>query len=88
MPPPLSIYAHLIATDGTLAAAGDALAVQPNQWHSGDRLWQQHILPIPTDIPPGEYALMFGLYRLDNGERYLTSSGEDDIYAATVSISE
>ena len=88
LPPPLSIYAHLIAPDGTLAAAGDALAVQPNQWHSGDRLWQQHILPTPTDIPPGEYALMFGLYRVDNGERYLTSSGEDGIYAATVSISE
>ena len=88
LPPPLSIYAHLIAPNGSRAAAGDALAVQPDQWHIGDRLWQQHILPLPADIPPGEYELKLGLYRLDNSQRYLTPSGEDGIFAATISISD
>lgn len=87
VPPPVSIYAHLIAPDGTLIAAGDALGAAPEVWLRGDRLIQQHVLEAPA-ADPGVYEIWLGLYRLDTGERYLTEAGEDGVRAATVTLSK
>lgn len=77
VPPPVSLFAHLIAFDGSFQSAGDALAVQPDGWQVGGWLVQRHVIALPPGLAPGEYRIFMGLYRLDTNERYLTEAGTD-----------
>lgn len=38
-------------------------------WDVGEVVVDQHILQIPTDMPPGEYQLLAGMYLLETGDR-------------------
>ncbi len=91
-PPPVSIFAHLLAPDGSLLLAGDALGVRAEDWRPGTVIVQQHTFPIPPDTPAGSYTLAMGLYSLSTGERFLIAqSGErviDRIVLRTVQISD
>ncbi len=76
-PPPISIFAHLLAPDGTLILAGDGLGVAAQDWQPGMVIVQQHSFPTSQELPPGEYTLAVGIYSLATGERFAVSqSGE------------
>ena len=89
-PPPVSIFAHLLAADGSAIQTGDALSVQAEDWLPGMVLIQQHILAIEGNIPPGDYALSVGLYSLSTGERFpISETGDrlvDHIVLRTVQV--
>ncbi len=67
-PPPVSIFVHFNWPDGALAEAYDALGVPAEYWQKGDVIIQRH--PISSDLPPGEYGVVVGLYSLADGTRY------------------
>jgi 4-amino-4-deoxy-L-arabinose transferase-like glycosyltransferase len=68
--PRLAVFAHLLATDGTLLAGDDGLWVDPLTLRPGDRFLQAHRFALPPDAPPGPYTLGLGLYDPMTGERW------------------
>jgi 4-amino-4-deoxy-L-arabinose transferase-like glycosyltransferase len=78
-PPPVSFFAHLLRSDGSLALAGDALGVIAENWRPGMVIVQRHTFPITDDIAPGEYSLAVGLYDLNTGQRYAVSRSGDRV---------
>lgn len=76
-PPPVAIFAHLLAADGSLVQAADGLGISAEEWRPGMVFIQQHRFPISADLAPGNYTLAVGLYVPTTGERFVVSqSGE------------
>ncbi len=63
------VTVQLLASDGHLIAQHDAEPANnrapTSVWTPGDTVIDPHGLVIPPDLPPGEYALVVGLYVLD-----------------------
>jgi hypothetical protein len=66
---PLSLMAHLLATDGTPLAIGDGLGVPIDGWQPGDVILQRHLFDISRAELPDAYVLQTGAYWLDTMER-------------------
>ena len=76
-PPPVTIFAHLLAADGSVSLAADGLGVAAEEWQPGLVFIQQHRFSIPTDFAPDTYALAVGLYSPATGERFaISQAGE------------
>lgn len=78
-PPPVSIFAHLLAPDGSLLQAGDALGVALEYWQPGMVIVQQHQFPLGEEAVPGDYTLSVGLYALDTGQRFPISQSAERV---------
>jgi hypothetical protein len=76
---PLSLMAHLLLPDGSLAGIADGLGVPPVEWELGDILVQRHRFPDlrPLDKDSGGYILRTGAYWLDTGERWEVAAGSE-----------
>jgi hypothetical protein len=68
-----TVFVHVLGADGQLVAQADS---QPQSgsyptsfWDEGEVVEDSHPIMIPAEIPPGQYAIEIGLYRLDTGER-------------------
>jgi len=68
-----TVFTHLVDSAGVIRAQHDA---QPQggdfpttEWLPGDVIRDTHVLTLADDMPPGEYRLLVGLYRLDTGAR-------------------
>jgi len=68
-----TIFVHLLDSDDNLVAGRDAqpLAGQypTTIWTPGEEIMDRHTLPVPVDLPQGQYRLAVGLYYLPTGER-------------------
>jgi hypothetical protein len=67
------VFIHLLDAAGEVVAQGDA-APQAGRypthwWEPGEVISDQHVIPLPADLPPGSYRIRLGLYRPDTGER-------------------
>ena len=63
-------FLHLVDSAGNRVAGVDAQPPVPtSQWVRGEVVVDERALPIPNDLPPGDYHLVVGLYRTDTGER-------------------
>ncbi|MCL6646801.1 MAG: DUF2079 domain-containing protein [Chloroflexi bacterium] len=84
-----SVFLHLVAADGKLIAQHDGPplgGVRPtSSWEAGEYLVDPRRLPLPSDLPPGEYQLIAGLYDPLSGER-LVGNGRDALLAGTLSV--
>ena len=68
----LKVFVHLLDSSGRLVAQHDG---EPIAWHSptdrwraGEQYTDRHGIVLPSDLSPGEYTLMVGMYRY-SGER-------------------
>jgi hypothetical protein len=85
---------HLIAPDGTVAKQYDRAPLQgvapTTLWHEGDILLDAYDLEIPTDLPPGDYQLLVGLYDLPTLTRLPVQLDHmpagDTVHVATVVV--
>ena len=68
LPAQLSIFNHLLDGEGNKLAQADGLGHLPSQWRDGDLILNYYLLPVPADLPSGEYYLLTGFYRLDDGQ--------------------
>lgn len=66
-------FLHLVNTEGVLVAQSDTLPAQgffpTSAWQPGDTVLSQHHLSLPPDLPAGNYTLLAGLYRPEDGSR-------------------
>ncbi len=90
------IFLHLLDENGNLASQRDSepgggLALTTT-WQPGAVVLDNHGLLIPSDLPPGSYRLLLGLYDLANPANRLpitTPEGETDAYLlTTITVSE
>ncbi len=83
--PRLSVFAHLLAADGTMIAGDDGLGVDPYSLRVGDRMVQAHRFTLPENAPAGPYTLAIGLYDPLTGERWRLPNGADQLRIASES---
>jgi hypothetical protein len=69
-PEPWVLFAHLLNDQGEFVAGRDFLAVPASTWRAGDAFVQLHDLPLPDDLPAGDYRLEIGLYSQADGVRF------------------
>jgi 4-amino-4-deoxy-L-arabinose transferase-like glycosyltransferase len=68
-----TVFVHLLDAGGNAIAQHDAPPRQGDYptwaWQAGDRVADPHTLPLPLDLPSGNYRLQVGLYRPEDGVR-------------------
>jgi hypothetical protein len=92
----LSIFLHLVGPNGNLIWQDDGAAAHGTRptwsWEAGEVIVDPHTLPLPRDLPGGDYRLMAGLYDWRTGERLpaTTPQGEmlidDQIAVAMLTV--
>ncbi|MFN8598619.1 MAG: hypothetical protein U0559_20840, partial [Anaerolineae bacterium] len=65
--PPLQMFVHVIAKDGSIVAQEDRLDAAAANWRSGDYIAQINHLTLPDQ--PGSFWIEIGLYNRESGER-------------------
>ncbi len=87
--PDYRIFTHLIGPDGSLAAQDDRIAGSDSYptslWATGARIRNTFNIRVPSDLPPGAYRLLAGLY--DDSGRLRLSGGGDAVELATIAVS-
>jgi hypothetical protein len=76
-----TVFVHLVAPDGRVVAQND---MQPqngfaptSQWAAGTPLIDRHGLLLPADLPPGDYTVRVGLYRVDDQTPLRVTRGDN-----------
>jgi hypothetical protein len=68
---PYTVFVHVVGA--TTVAQADSQPVQGNYptdlWAAGDRVADEHSVPLPADLPPGDYQVIVGLYSLETQAR-------------------
>ncbi len=77
------VFIHLLDREGQVVAQADG---QPAQWKHPTSTWvvgetvvDRHGLWIPAKTAPGEYQLLMGVYRPEDGRRLSLLTGEDTV---------
>lgn len=83
---PLKIFIHVINGAGEIVAQWDGLGAKWQGWRPQSRLWQRHVIPLPANLPPGQYDLRLGVYEPENGRRLLTPTAQDFISLGQLTI--
>ena len=89
-----SVLIHLLDNTGAKVAQADGAPARggrpTTQWHAGATIVDTHNLAIPPDLPPGEYTLVFGMYRWPSLERLALQDGAtrlaDDVVRVPISV--
>jgi hypothetical protein len=96
LPNRYKVFLHLLDDNGNLVSQRDSepgggLALTTT-WQPGAVVLDNHGLLLPSDLPPGSYRLLLGLYDLANPANrlpILTPTGETDAYLlATITVSD
>jgi hypothetical protein len=58
----LSLFVHLLDGSGQVVSQHDGLDVRLAGLRPGDEFAQLHTIPLPADVPPGDYALQIGFF--------------------------
>ena len=89
------VFNHLLDAEGNLVAQIDGPPLPDPLLRRGTMDWddpeeiiysREYALALPEDLPPGEYTIVTGFYRRDNGQRLLTPTGEDALWVTRVSV--
>ncbi len=85
------VFVHLVGDPAQRPPAqhdgepGGGLALT-TAWQPGLMVPDNHGVYLPLDLPSGDYALVVGLYRLDDGARLTTDNGADNLTLTAVTI--
>ncbi|NJN83194.1 MAG: hypothetical protein HC802_13525 [Caldilineaceae bacterium] len=84
-------FVHLLDENGQLVAQSDLLpgGTTTSQWMTGEFVLDTHRLEVPSDLPPGRYRLVAGLYDSVDGVRLPVSGiGFTDLCCDLASLAE
>lgn len=77
-----TVFVHLLDSAGRVLSQRDSQPVNgfrpTSTWAAGEEVADYHGLPLPADIPAGEYWLEVGLYEAATGKRLLTETRQED----------
>jgi hypothetical protein len=72
-PDDYTVFIHLLDAKDEIVAQWDAQPLGGDYpttwWQPGERIWDERALPLPTDLPSGDYRLAIGLYHAPDGPR-------------------
>jgi hypothetical protein len=90
-----TVFVHLRSTAGKTVAQADsppqAGSYPTSFWDTDETIVDNHTIPLPDNLPAGEYTVVVGLYRYETGERLPITqgaSGQEIVLPQTVRISE
>jgi hypothetical protein len=77
-----TIFTQLLDSEGALVSGRDSQPLSgyfpTSRWPTGEIVTDMIRLPLPADLPPGEYTLITGMYLLETLERLPVSGGQAD----------
>ena len=78
---PYTVFTQLLNEQNEIIAQQDNWPVNgrwpPTCWAGGETVADSYRLPLPPDLPPGQYRLIVGLYDAATGARLLAEDGQD-----------
>lgn len=84
------VFVHLFDENGRLIAQQDQIpanGIRPTTgWVPGEFVQDDYALVLPTDMAPGNYQLITGLYDVETGHRLPLADGAGDAITIPVSI--
>jgi 4-amino-4-deoxy-L-arabinose transferase-like glycosyltransferase len=87
-----TVFIHLVGGDKRPLAQADGQPVGGDYattfWDVGQRLGDPHQLLIPSDLPPGEYELLVGMYLLSTGERLPLLGADGQVLGDSISLGQ
>ncbi|MCS7178774.1 MAG: hypothetical protein RML46_08375 [Anaerolineae bacterium] len=92
--PNLVVFVHVLDKQGNLVAQHDGVPDQGRRptpfWQPGVLVVDSHPVPLPADLPPGDYALWVGMYRWPELQRLRiqegAAAGNDRIFLETIQV--
>ncbi|RLC80825.1 MAG: hypothetical protein DRI61_04945 [Chloroflexi bacterium] len=85
-----TVFVHVLDENGNLVAQHDgppAYGILPTDiWVPGEIIEDPHLVPLPENLPPGDYTILVGLYDRTTMRRLTLDTGEDALYLAQISI--
>jgi hypothetical protein len=89
-----AVLVHLVNRNGAITTQADGPPVHgsrpTSQWHAGDIVIDSHQIALPTDLPAGQYTLVFGMYRWPSLERLALRIGDtrqaEDIVRVPITV--
>jgi hypothetical protein len=89
-----SVLIHLLDSAGAKVAQADGAPARggrpTTQWHAGETIVDTHTIAVPPELPPGQYTLVFGMYRWPSLERLALRDGTtqlaDDVVRVPITI--
>lgn len=89
-PEDVQVFIHLVDGTGRIWAQQDGAPDDGRRptttWQPGEEIADRHALLLPPDLPPGDYRLRLGLYRLPGGERLGTAQELDHLTLGPVRV--
>ncbi len=85
-----TVFVHVVNSSGDIVAQKDNMPrddLSPTtQWEVGELIVDLHVLPIPLNMPAGEYQVIIGMYNWQTGQRIPvhTPSGQEIASGAIV----
>ena len=91
VPRDYTVFVHLVAPDGRVAAQADARPawVVPwpsDRWQPGQAVLDGHRISLPTDLPPGRYQVRAGLYYWETMQRLPLLDGGNSVLVGETQI--
>jgi len=85
-----TVFLHLIDDDNRVWAQQDSQPVggcrPTSSWKPGEEISDNHGLPLPPDIPVGEYQIELGLYDAATGQRLALLTEQEDVLVDRVLV--
>lgn len=82
-----TVFTQLLNNQGVLVTSWDSQPLggyfPTSQWPAGEIVTDIVRLPLPADLPAGNYSLITGMYRLDTQERLSPAGGGNDFVVLT-----
>jgi uncharacterized membrane protein len=73
-----TVFVQLLDASGKPIGQGDGDPVNglrlTSSWRPGEVIVDRHAVPLKTDLPPGDYTLVVGLYQRDTGARVVATT--------------
>lgn len=77
-----TVFVHLLDALGNQVAGADAPPLTgdfpTHMWQKGELIADEHVMEIPSELPPGAYTLSIGLYDPVSGTRLPIAGGAGD----------
>ena len=85
-----TVFVHLVDKDGIVRSQKDNAPVNDTYptslWQPGEFVTDTYRLPLPPDLPPGDYTVKVGMYRAETGARLQIAGNGDRVELGKVSV--
>ncbi len=87
-----TVFVHLVGADGAIRAQQDSVPHNgewpTTGWVNGEVIADSYALTIAADTPPGNYHLIAGMYKAENGQRLTATAGNNNPLGDSVPLTE